>query len=262
MSAELLQLEADLQALGLTAMAQHVATVAEQAARDNLSYVDFLQELTGRELEQRRQRWLQTKLRLAGLPFRKTLAEFDFSFQPGIDERLIRELATLAFVRRHENVILLGSPGVGKTHLAVALALEALHNRVDVYYTTAHALVADLRGAHLRGTLPRRLGVYTKAGLLVIDELSHATFGAEDAHHFFRLVSERYERGSMILIANRSYGEWGELFGDRVLAAAILDRILHHSVTVQIRGGKSFRLKDQFRAGTFAAEASGLPSGT
>lgn len=254
-SAELLLLEEDLRFLGLTVMAEQVGQYAEQAAAENITYVAFLRDLVARETEARRNRWFETKLKLAGFPYRKTLADFDFSFQPAADERRIRQLATLSFIDRHENLVFLGPPGVGKTHLSVALGMEALHHRIDAYYTTAHALVADLRRAHLRGTMEARLRVYTKPKLLIIDELTHAPFEPQDVHHFFRLVSERYEKGSIILAANRSYGEWGQLFYDTVLASAILDRLLHHSVTVNIKNGQSYRLKDKVKAGVVQPHA-------
>lgn len=254
--ADLLQLETDLQSLGLSVMAEHAGEYAERAAQNNTSYVEFLRDLLRPELETRQTRWVNTRVKLAGFPFRKTLADFDFSFQPAIDERLVRELATLAFLDRHENVIFLGPPGVGKSHLAIALGMEAIRRRAAVYFTTAHALVADLRLAQARGNLESRLRVYTKPRLLIIDELTYAPFDTHDAANFFRLVSERYERGSIILTANRSYGEWGLLFQDPVLATAILDRLLHHSVTLNVKGGHSYRLKDKTKAGILGGDAA------
>jgi len=263
-SADLLQLESDLQSLGLNVMAAHVGEYAERAARDNTSYIEFLRDVLRPELDMRQTRWVDTRIKLAGFPFRKTLADFDFAFQPAVDERLVRELATLSFLDRHENVIFLGPPGVGKSHLAIALGMEAIRHRAGVYFTTAHSLVTDLRTAQARGNFEARLRVYTKPRLLIIDELTYAPFDQHDAANFFRLVSERYERGSIILTANRSYGEWGQLFHDPVLATAILDRLLHHSVTLNIKGGHSYRLKDKTKAGILGPEASAglIPAST
>jgi len=254
-SAELLEVQASLASLGLNVMAAQVPTAAEQAAVRNDSYVTFLHTLLGPEIAARQERWATTRTKLANFPFHKTLADFDFTFQPAVDERLIRELAGLGFVERHENVIFLGPPGVGKTHLAVALGMEAIRRRVAVYFTTAHAMVSDLRQAQIRGTLASRLRVYIRPRLLIIDELTYAPFEGSDATNFFRLISERYEHGATILTANRSYGEWGQVFNDPVLATAILDRLLHHSVTVNIKGGQSYRLKDKARAGIMPVQA-------
>lgn len=258
-STELMAVQAQLESMGLTVMAAQLPSVAERAATRSDTYVTFLRTLLEPEVEARQERWATTRMRLANFPFKKTLAEFDFAFQPAVDERLIRDLAGLGFVDRHENLIFLGPPGVGKTHLAVALGMQAIRRRVAVYFTTAHALVADLRQAQIRGTLPSRLRVYMRPRLLIVDELTYAPFEGADATKFFRLVSERYEHGSTILTANRSYGEWGQVFNDPVLATAILDRLLHHSVTVNIKGGQSYRLKDKARAGLLPGQGDGAP---
>lgn len=248
-SADLLQVESDLRYLGMATMAERVSQAAEKAAAEETSYVTFLRRLLEDERAVREDRWMRTRMRMAGFPFRKTLADFDFAFQPAVDERLIRELASLSFIDRHENIIFLGPPGVGKTHLSVALGIEALRSHLSVYCTTAHAIVTTLRHAHAHGNFDSRLRIYTKPKLLIIDELTYAPFDPTDALNFFRLISERYEKGSIILTANRTYGEWGHLFQDPVLATAILDRLLHHSVTVNIKGGQSYRLKEKTRAG-------------
>jgi DNA replication protein DnaC len=178
----------------------------------------------------------------------KNFDQFEFGFQPSIDERQIRELRTLRFIHEASNVIFLGPPGVGKTHLSVALAEAAIHAGFGAYFMTAHDLVSDLGRAYREGRLDRRMRVYLAPKVLIIDEMGYLPLDDLGATIFFQLVSARYERGSIILTSNKSYGDWGSIFGDPIIATAILDRLLHHSTTVNIRG-ESYRLKDRRRAG-------------
>ncbi len=189
---------------------------------------------------------------MAHLPFVKTFEQFDFGFQPSIDERQMRELRTLRFVHEASNVIFLGPPGVGKTHLSVALAEAAIQAGFGAYFITAHDMVTDLGRAYREGRLDRRMRVYLAPKVLVIDEMGYLPLDEMGATIFFQLVSARYERGSIILTSNKSYGEWGSIFGDPIIATAILDRLLHHSTTVNIRG-ESYRLKERRKAGLLPA---------
>lgn len=242
------RIQGALHTLGLKAVEPRLEGLLEQAAKKEPSYADFLDELLACEVDARRRRYLRARLQLAHLPFVKNFDQFEFGFQPSIDERQIRELRTLRFVHEASNVIFLGPPGVGKTHLSVALAEAAIQAGFGAYFMTAHDLVHDLGRAYREGRLDRRMRVYLAPKVLIIDEMGYLRLDDLGATIFFQLISARYERGSIILTSNKSYGDWGSIFGDPIIATAILDRLLHHSTTINIRG-ESYRLKDRRRAG-------------
>jgi DNA replication protein DnaC len=219
------QLRDSLATLSLTAVDARLGNLLEQAAKAEPAYGDFLLHVLTTEVEARRQRYLKTRLQLAHLPYVKTFDQFDFGFQTSIDERQIRELRMLRFIHEASNVILLGPPGVGKTHLAVALAESAIRAGQPAYFMTAHDLVDDLGRAYREGRLDRRMKVYLAPKLLIIDEMGYLPLDGLGATIFFQLVSARYERGSIILTSNKSYGDWGTIFGDPIIATAILDRL-------------------------------------
>ncbi len=192
-------------------------------------------------------------LGIAKFPFVRTLDGFEFDAQPSLDPKQIRELASCRWVGNGDALLLLGPPGVGKTHLAVALGREAVRLGFTVLFASATGLLTTLAKAHAEGRLEDRLAFYAKPKLLIIDELGYLPFERDAAHLFFQLVSRRYERGSLLVTSNRPVGEWGTVFGDPVVATAILDRLLHHSHVVTIRGD-SYRLREKHRSGLIKAE--------
>jgi len=237
-----------LQRLRLFKIRERLEAVLQEATAKDLSYADFLDQLLTEEITSKTAKHVTMRTSLARFPFVKTLDGFDFGYQPSLDKKQIQTLAGCQFVEYGENVIILGPPGVGKTHLAVGLGLKAIEHGYRVLFTSAAAMVTSLSRAMAEGRLEDRLKVYTVPRLLIIDEIGYLPIDRTGANLFFQLISRRYERGPMILTSNQSFGSWDDVFGDRVIATAILDRLLHHAITVNIRGN-SYRLKDKLKAG-------------
>jgi DNA replication protein DnaC len=223
-------------------------TVCEQAAGRDLDFKGFLAQALETELAGRFRRGVEARFRLARFPWIKTLEQFDFDFQPSLDRKVVRELAGLSFVERTHNVVILGPPGVGKTHLAVALGVKAIEAGYSALFLTLEALMTRLVRARHENRLERTLQQLVYPKVLVLDEVGYLPLTREEASLFFRLLVRRYERASLILTSNKSFIDWGEIFNDQVLATAILDRLLHHATTLNIKG-ESYRLKEKRRAG-------------
>lgn len=239
-----------LEQLGLTTALAHLDGVAQQAAAENWSYSHFLGYLLEGELTERHQKTVALSLQFSRFPALKRLSEFDFDAQPGLDRRLIEELATGRFLHEGRNVILLGPPGVGKTHLAIALGVLTCELGHRAYFTTAMDLARKLSKALHENRLHRELNGLIHKKLLILDEVGYLTLDPAQSSLLFQVIGKRYERDlATVLTSNKSFTEWGQIFGgDAVLASAVLDRLLHRSTVVNIRGD-SYRLKNRRLAG-------------
>jgi DNA replication protein DnaC len=238
-----------LEKLGLSTASLLLPSKLEMAMKQEDTYLDFLIGLLEGEDNQRQIRSRDVRLKLSNLPYHKTLDDFDFGFQPSIDERQIRELETLSFVARRENVIFLGPPGVGKSHMSVALGMQAIKFGMTVYFISLVDLIRDLKKAAILGKLESRWKIYLRPNLLILDEIGYSQLDRGSAELLFQLISKRYETGSIIMTSNKNFSGWGEILSDSVMATAILDRLLHHCTVINIRGGETYRLKDRKKAG-------------
>lgn len=244
------QIEVLCKELQLPMLNEHHHTLSNRAAKEEWKYTEYLYEILKLEADNRATRSRATLTKMAGFPTIKTLEQFDFDFTVGVNRRQIEELSSLEFIKKKENIILLGQSGVGKTHLAIALAYQAVQNRIKSRFVTISDLILQMSNAKKE----KRYDAYIKQAimapsLLVIDEIGYFPMNKEDAHHFFQVISRRYERGATIVTSNLVFSQWNGIFAnDKVVTTAILDRLLHHSHVINILGD-SYRLKEKKEEG-------------
>ena len=243
MTTNYIKLINNLDALKLYTIKDNLSQYIDMINSGTKTTVDALYELTEKEMNLKEQRAIHACVHTAGFPYEKTFDEFDFGFQPSINKREIEDYMKLRFMESNENIIFVGSSGTGKTHLATAIGVEAAKHRKSVYFISCQDLMIQLRKAEHENRLDQRLKSFTRYKLLIIDEIGYINLDKESANLFFQLVSRRYEQKSTIITTNKSLSKWGEIFGEPVIANAILDRLLHHSHVVSIVG-PSYRLKD------------------
>lgn len=240
------QLCRNMEQLKLTQMVLHLDEVTDFVTSNNLSFTEGLLKLSNYEVDFKEKNASRSMIKAAAFPFVKELKDYDFDFQPGVNEQEIKELCTLGFLERSENIVFLGPSGVGKTHLATSIGIAAAKRRVSTYFIKCNDLLQQLKRAKLENRLESRLKHFCHYRLLIIDEIGYLPIDKEDSNLFFQLIDRRYERKSTILTTNMNFNEWDGIFYDAVVANAILDRVLHHSHVITI-SGKSYRLKNHIK---------------
>lgn len=246
MNSGYLKLIENLEYLKLNQMINHLDETIDFMNNNQLSFVETLIKLTDYEIDMKEINMVKSMVKVAAFPHLKEIKDFDFSFQPSINKEQILDFTTLRFIERKENIVFLGSSGVGKSHLATSIGIAAAKKRTSTYFIKCNDLILNLKKAKLENRLETRLKHYAKYKLLIIDEIGYLPIDAEDAKLFFQLIDLRYEAKSTILTTNANFKSWGEIFQDPKLANAILDRVLHHATVVNIVGD-SYRLKDHIQ---------------
>lgn len=243
MSSTYQQLNISLEKLKLMQMKEHLEEVSNFVSQNKLSFSDGLLKLCNYEIDYKTEVASKSMIKAAAFPFVKTIEDYDFEFQPCVDKQEILELATLRFMENSENVVFLGSSGVGKTHLATSIGIVATSKRYSTYFIKCHDLLQQLKRAKMENRLENKLKYINRYKLLIVDELGYLPIDKEDSNLFFQLVDMRYEKKSTILTTNINFNDWDSIFNDAIVANAILDRILHHSKVITING-RSYRVKD------------------
>ena len=233
----------NLESLNLNMFKANLAKYLEYIENGSKTIIDILYELSEMEMNLRTERAMNACVKVANFPFIKTFEDFDFSFQPSINKEQIINYKYLKFIDDKENIVFIGSPGVGKTHLATAIGVEAAKFRTSTYFISCGDLILQLKRAHIENRLEQRLKFFAKYKLLIIDEVGFLPLDIESSNLLFQLIAKRYEKNSTIVTTNKPLSRWGEIFGDPVIANAILDRLLHHSHVINIVG-RSYRTKD------------------
>ena len=237
----------NLETLKLEKIKENLDTYINLINSKEKDVVDAFYELTNLEINLMNEKAIYGCVRTAGFPFIKTFEDFDFSFQPTINKEQILDFRNLRFIENKENIIFVGSPGVGKTHLATSIGIVAAKNRDSTYFINCNDLISNLKKAHSENRFTNRLNHYAKYKVLIIDEMGFLPIDSEGANMLFQLINKRYEKHSTIITTNKPFGKWHEIFGDVTLANAILDRLLHHSHIININGN-SYRLKDKMES--------------